>query len=76
MQKENSASQIVMMLKAFVSIKWFAKANKKISAFSSQAQNTFYDMNIRFSKKSFLYLASLDSMVNVFKTKSKENTLY
>ncbi len=75
MQKENSASHIVMMLKAFVSIKWFAKANKKISAFSSQAQNAFYDMNIRFSKKSFLYLASLDSMVNVFKTKSRKYPL-
>ena len=27
MQKENGASQILMMLKALVSIKWFAKAN-------------------------------------------------
>ena len=75
MQKENSASQIRMMLKAFVSIKWFAKANKKISAFSPQAQNDFFDMNIQFPKKSFLYLASLDSMVNVFQTKSRKYPL-
>ncbi len=75
MQKENSASQMVMMLKAFVSIKWFAKANKKISAFSQQAQNDFYDMNIQFSKKSFMYLASLGSMVNAFQTKSRKYPL-
>ena len=67
MQKENSASQMVMMLKAFV--------NKKISAFSQQAQNDFYDMNIQFSKKSFMYLASLGSMVNAFQTKSRKYPL-
>lgn len=71
MQKKNSASQMLMMLRAFVSIKWFAKANKKISAFSTQAQNDFYNMNIQFPKKSFLYLASLGSMVNVFQTKQR-----
>ena len=75
MQKENSTSQIRIILKALVSIKWFAKANKKISAFSPQAQNDFYDMNIQFPKKSFLYLASLDSMVNVFQTKSRKYPL-
>lgn len=71
MQKENSFSQILMMLKALVSIKWFAKANKKISAFTLQAQNEFYNMNIQFQKKSFLYLASLDSMVNVHRTEAR-----
>lgn len=71
MQKENSASQMLMMLKAFVSIKWFAKANKRISAYTLQAQNEFYDMNIQFPKKSFMYLASLNSLVNVHQTKSR-----
>lgn len=66
LQKENSASQILMMLKAFVSVKWFAEANKKISAYTPQAQNEFYEMNVQFPKKSFMYLASLNSMVNVF----------
>ncbi len=75
MKKENSSSQIRMMLKAFVSIKWFAKANKKISALSPQAQNDFYDMNIQFPKKSFLYLASLERMVNVFHTLSRKYPL-
>ena len=68
MQKENSASQMLMMLKALFSIKWFARANKKISAFMRQAQNDFYDMNIQFPKKSFMYLASLNRMVNVYQT--------
>lgn len=63
-QKKNNSSQQLMILKALFSIKWFAKANKKISAFTLQAQNAFYDMNILFPKKSFMYLASLNSMVN------------
>lgn len=75
MQKENGTAHIRMMLKAFISIPWFAKANKKISAFSSQAQNDFYDMNIQFPKKSFMYLASLNKMVNVFQTKSRRYPL-
>lgn len=65
MQKENSAAQMLMMLKAIFSVKWFAKSNKKISAYTPQAQKDFYEMNIQFPKKSFMYLASLGSMVNV-----------
>ncbi len=65
MQKENSTSQLLMMFKAIFSIKWFAKSNKKISAYTLQAQKDFYEMNIHFSKKSFMYLASLKSMINV-----------
>lgn len=64
MQKENSASQMLMMFKAIVSVKWFAKSNRKISAFTPQAQQEFYEMNIRFPKRSFQYLATLGSMVN------------
>lgn len=75
MQGENTASQMLMMLKAFVSIKWFAQANKKISAYSTQAQNDFYEMNIQFPKKSFLYLASLNGMVNVHPTKKRDYPL-
>ena len=71
MQKENSASQMLMMLKALFSIKWFAKANKKISAFTLQAQNDFYDMNIQFPKKSFMYLASLNNMVNKYQAEQR-----
>lgn len=36
-----------------------------------QAQNEFYDMNILFPKKSFMYLASLNSMVNTHQTKQR-----
>lgn len=64
LQKENSKAQMLMMLKALFSIKWFAKANKKISAYTLQAQNDFYNMNVQFHKKSFMYLASIGSMVN------------
>lgn len=71
MQKGNSAFQMLMMLKALISVKWFAKANKKISAFTLQAQNEFYDMNIQFPKKSFMYLASLNRMVNTHQTKTR-----
>lgn len=75
MQKENSASQMFMMLKAIFSIKWFAKSNKKISAYTLQAQNDFYEMNIQFPKKSFMYLASLSSMVNVRQSKPRKYPL-
>lgn len=68
MKNENSAKQKLMMLKALVSVKWFAKANKKISAYTSQAQEEFFAMNVLFPKKSFLFLATLNSMVNKYKT--------
>lgn len=64
MQKENSAAQMLMMLKAVFSVKWFAKSNMKISAYTLQAQREFYGMNIKFPKKSFMYLATLNSLVN------------
>ncbi len=64
-QRENGSAQLRMMLKAMVSVKWFAKSNRKISAYTEQAQKEFYEMNIGFPKKSFLYLSSLNTMVNV-----------
>lgn len=75
MQKENGAAQMLMMLKALFSVKWFAKSNKKISAYTLQAQNAFYDMNIQFPKKSFMYLSSLNNMVNVHQTKPRNYPL-
>lgn len=75
MQKENSVSQILMMLKALISVKWFAEANKKISAYTLQAQKDFYDMNIHFPRRSFRYLASLNSMVNVHSTGHRDYPL-
>lgn len=75
MQKENGASQMLMMLKALFSVKWFAKSNKKISAYTTQAQNAFYDMNIKFPKKSFMYLSSLNCMVNVYSSQERNYPL-
>ena len=68
MQKENGAKQMLMMLKALFSVKWFAEANKKISAYTPQAQDEFFAMNILFPKKSFKFLASLNTMVNRHRT--------
>ncbi len=68
MQKKNGAKQMLMMLRALFSVKWFAKENKKISAHTIQAQNEFFDMNILFPKKSFMFLATLNSMVNKHQT--------
>ncbi len=68
LQKENGAAQLCMMLKAVISVKWFAKSNQKISAHTAQAQKEFYEMNLRFPKKSFRYLASLHTMVNAWQT--------
>lgn len=75
MQKENSAAQMLMMFKAIFSVKWFAESNKKISAYTAQAQKDFYEMNIQFPKKSFMYLASLGSMVNVRQSKPRKYPL-
>lgn len=68
LQKKNGSKQMRMMAKALISVRWFAKGNKKISAYTVQAQNEFYNMNVLFSKKSFVFLASLSSMINKYKT--------
>ena len=75
MQRENGASQMLMMLKAICSVRWFAESNKKISAYTLQAQKDFYEMNIQFSKKSFMYLSSLSSMINVRQTEPRKYPL-
>jgi len=74
-QKSTSAAQIFMMLKALFSIRWFAKANKKISAYTEKAQDEFYQMNLQFLKKSFMQLSSLNMMVNKQKTESRNYRL-
>ena len=54
--------------KALFSIKWFAKSNKLISAYTKEAQEEFYKINIEFPKKSFIFMARLNSMINKYKT--------
>ncbi len=75
MQRENGASQMLMMVKAMFSVKWFSKSNKKISAYTLQAQEDFYEMNMQFPKKSFMYLASLNRMINVRQAKPRKYPL-
>ena len=74
-QKANSKSQMKMMIKALFSIKWFSKANKKISAYTDEAQKAFYDLNIRFRKSSFKYLAGLQKLVNKYPKKQRRYKL-
>lgn len=61
--KENGSSQMAMMGKALVSIKWFAEANKAISAHTEQAQREFYEMNLDFPKRSLRHLSALGKLV-------------
>lgn len=65
-QNKNQMTQLMMMLKAIFSIKWFAKSNKLISAYTPEAQEAFYQMNIRFPKKSFMYLSGLNKLINKY----------
>lgn len=74
-QKSNARQQLKMMVKAMFSIKWFAKDNKKISAYTNEAQEVFYNMNIKFQKKSFRYLAKLGNLVNKFPKKQRKYPL-
>ncbi len=67
--------QILMMLKALFSVKWFATANKKISAYTAKAQTEFYEMNILFPKKSFMYLSTLNGMVNKYEPQNRNYPL-
>lgn len=68
LQKQNGAAQVGMMLKAMISIRWFAKANRKVSAYTQQAQQEFYEMNLRFPKSSFRYFATLHTLINARQT--------
>lgn len=74
-QKANSKGQMKMMLKALFSIKWFAKANKKIAAFTSDGQTAFYNINIQFKKSSFRYLSGLQKLVNKYPKKQRKYPL-
>lgn len=64
LQRRNAARQMGMLLKALFSVKWFAKSNKKISACTPHARDAFFAMNLRFRRKSFMFLAGLNKLVN------------
>jgi len=74
-QKSNSKEQMKMMFKAIFSIKWFAKANKKISAYTTKAQEEFYNLNIHFKKRSFKFLGKLQNLVNKYPKKQRKYKL-
>lgn len=64
-----------MMLKAMFSIKAFAEDNKKISAYTTEAQEKFYQMNLGFKKSSFRYLATLGKLINKYQTQKRDYPL-
>ena len=75
LQKSNTKQQIKMVLKAMFSIKAFAEDNKKISAYTNEAQEEFYQMNLSFKKSSFRYLSTLYKLVNKYKTPKRDYPL-
>lgn len=75
LQKSNTKQQMKMILKALFSIKAFAEDNKKISAYTKEAQEKFYQMNLEFKKSSFKYLATLGKLVNKYKTQKRDYPL-
>lgn len=75
LQKGNSSQQMKMMLRGFLSIRKFAEENKKISAYTPEAQEQFYNMNLHFKKSSFRYLAPLGSLINKHETQERSYPL-
>lgn len=75
LQKDTGSEQKKMMFKALFSIKAFAEDNKKISAYTEEAQEKFYQMNLKFKKSSFRYLASLGKMINKYQSKKRNYPL-
>ena len=61
--KANGAAQMAMVGKALVSVRWFAEANKAISAHTERAQQEFYELNLGFPKRSLRHLAALGKLV-------------
>ncbi len=61
--KANGAAQMAMVGKALVSVRWFAEANKAISAYTDRAQREFYELNLSFPKRSLRHLAALGKLV-------------
>lgn len=71
-QRENSKGQFKMIIKGLISVKLFAKANKKIAAYTVEAQEEFYNLNLGFRKSSFKYLAKLSGLVNKYPPKQRQ----
>ncbi len=61
--RANGAAQMAMVGKALVSMRWFAEANKAISAHTEQARQEFYEMNLGFPKRSLRHLSTLGKLV-------------
>lgn len=69
MDRSQRKVQIGFMLKALFSMSWFSKSNAKISAYTEQAQNKFYEMNMQFKRSSLSYMSSLGNIMNQSKAR-------
>ena len=67
-EKEQGKQQLLFMVKALISIKWFSKSNSLITAMTEDAQKDFYEMNKLFKRRSFRYMATLGKIMNQFQT--------
>lgn len=67
-EKQQRAQQLSFMLNALFSIDRFSKANARITAKTAAAQQEFYKMNRLFRRRSFRYMASLNTIMNQYQT--------
>ena len=44
-ETQHRKQQLLFIIKALISVKWFSKANSRISAKTTEAQKEFYEMN-------------------------------
>lgn len=63
-EKSQRKEQVGFMLKALFSIEAFSRANANISAYTSKAQNDFYEINLQYKRSSFKYMTTLNSIMN------------
>ena len=61
--ESNGAAQMAMVGEALVLVRWFAEANRAISAYVDQAQQEFYEFNLGFLERPLRHLAALGKLV-------------
>ena len=75
MQRENSAGQARLILRAVFSVKWFAEGNRRVSAFTPEGQEKYYQMNLGFKRRSLRFFAGLNKIINKQETLPRDYPL-
>jgi pimeloyl-ACP methyl ester carboxylesterase len=70
-EKQQGKQQILFILKAIISMKWFSRSNALQTVQTPEAQNDFYQMNILFKRSSFRYMTKLGNIMNKYKTTNR-----